>query len=92
VEGDLDLQEISNLVPIPKRRTPRKETIVMKDEDEESEKLERRSIVGSKNKKGGKKKEKKSWKKKKKRKLEVNLTLSHVNQTFLILEKVFFSM
>jgi hypothetical protein len=56
VEGDLDLQEISNLVPIPKRRTPRKETIVMKDGDEESEKLERRSIAGSKNKKGGKKK------------------------------------
>jgi hypothetical protein len=50
VEGDLNLQEISNPVPIPNKRIPRKETVVMKDEDEESEKLERRFIAGSRNK------------------------------------------
>ncbi len=60
-EGDLDLQEISNPVPIPNKRKPRKEMLGIKDEDEESKKLERRSIAGSRNKKGGgKKKRKKS--------------------------------
>jgi hypothetical protein len=39
VEGDLNLQEILNLlVPIPNIKTLRKKTIVVKDKDEESKK------------------------------------------------------
>jgi hypothetical protein len=33
VEGDLDLQKISKLIPIRKKRTLRKKAIMMKDED-----------------------------------------------------------
>jgi hypothetical protein len=34
VQGDLDLQKISKLIPIPKKRTPKKKAIMMKNEDE----------------------------------------------------------
>jgi hypothetical protein len=63
---EADLQEISIPILNPNKRTPRKETVIMKDEA--SERLERRSIAGSKNKKGGGGK-KKSWKKKEKEKI-----------------------
>jgi hypothetical protein len=39
VEGDLDLQEILNLlVPIPNKKTLRKKIVVVKDKDEEGKK------------------------------------------------------
>jgi 5'-3' exonuclease len=40
VEGDLDLQEISKLAPLPKKIATKKKTtiITMQDEDEEGEK------------------------------------------------------
>ncbi len=37
VEGDLDLQKISKLIPIPKKRILRKKAIMMKNEDEKRE-------------------------------------------------------
>ncbi len=70
VEGDLDFKNMSNPVPIPIKRTPRKEMVVMKGKNEESEKLERRSIASSNNKNEGEKQKKKEkiMKKKEKRK------------------------
>jgi hypothetical protein len=38
VEGKLNLQKIPKIVPILKKKTPRKKPVVMKNEDEESEK------------------------------------------------------
>jgi hypothetical protein len=42
VEGDLDLQEISKLAPLPKKRTTNKKgtIVIMKKKDEEGEKAE----------------------------------------------------
>ncbi len=39
LEGDLDLQGIFKLVPIPKKKAPNKNTIVMKNENEKGEKV-----------------------------------------------------
>jgi hypothetical protein len=43
VEGDLDLQEIRKLTPLPKKRITKKKKIIiiMKEEDEEGEKAEK---------------------------------------------------
>ncbi len=43
VEGDLELQEIPKLVPLPKERTTKKKEIIvtMKEEDEECDKVEK---------------------------------------------------
>ncbi len=43
VEGDLDLQEIPKLAPLPKMRATKKKTIIviMKEEDDEGEKSEK---------------------------------------------------
>ncbi len=38
MEGDLDLQEICELVPILKKRAPKKKTIVVKDKHKKAEK------------------------------------------------------
>jgi hypothetical protein len=46
VEGDLDLQKIPKPIPIPKKRTPRKKVVIMKDEDEESEKAKKNWVDG----------------------------------------------
>jgi hypothetical protein len=37
VEKDLDLQKIFKLVPIPKKKTPRKKVVVVRDKDEEGD-------------------------------------------------------
>jgi hypothetical protein len=36
VQGDLDLQEIWELIPIPKKKAPKQKTIVVNDENENS--------------------------------------------------------
>jgi hypothetical protein len=43
VEGDLDLQEIFKLIPLPKKKTTKKKMVIvtMKREDEEGEKVEK---------------------------------------------------
>ncbi len=43
VEGDLDLQKILKLVPLPKKRATKKKAtiVIMKEEDEEGEKVEK---------------------------------------------------
>ncbi len=41
MEGDLDLQRFFKLVPIPKKKTPSKKTIVMKNKNEKGEKVEK---------------------------------------------------
>ncbi len=43
VEGDLDLQEIFKLTPLPKKRATKKKMaiVIMKREDEEGEKVEK---------------------------------------------------
>jgi hypothetical protein len=36
MERDMNLQKIPKLVPIPKKKVPRKKVIVVKDKDEKS--------------------------------------------------------
>jgi hypothetical protein len=38
VQGNLDLQEICESFPIPKKKTPKKKTIVVKDENKKARK------------------------------------------------------
>jgi hypothetical protein len=42
----LDLQEIFKPVPIPKKRTPGKKAIVVKDENEEGDKVRKNWVDG----------------------------------------------
>ncbi len=46
VERDLDLQEIPKLVPIPKKKAPRKKVVVVKDNDEEGDKVGKNWVDG----------------------------------------------
>jgi hypothetical protein len=46
MEGDLDLQEIYNLVSIPKKKTPRKRVVVVKDKNLEGEKTRKNWVDG----------------------------------------------
>jgi hypothetical protein len=39
VERDLDLQEILKLVPIPKKKAPRKKVVMVENKDERGDKL-----------------------------------------------------
>jgi hypothetical protein len=41
VEGDLDLQGIPKLVPIPKKKILRKKVVVVKDKNEEGDKAKK---------------------------------------------------
>jgi hypothetical protein len=46
VERDLDLQKIPKLVPIPKKKTPRKKVVVVKDKDEKGNKVGKNWVDG----------------------------------------------
>ncbi len=46
MDGDLDLQEILKLVPISKKKTPKKKAIIVKDKDEEGEKVGKNWVDG----------------------------------------------
>jgi hypothetical protein len=39
VDGDLDLQEVFKLVPIPKKKTLKKKVVMVKDKNENGEKV-----------------------------------------------------
>jgi hypothetical protein len=46
MEGDLDLQEIYKVVSIPKKKTPRKKVVVVKDKNFEGEKTRKIWVDG----------------------------------------------
>jgi hypothetical protein len=46
VDGDLDLQQILKPVPIPKKKTPKKKAVMVKDEGAEGEKVGKNWVNG----------------------------------------------
>ncbi len=82
VKGDLHLQKIPKLILIPKKRASREKVVMMKPEDEGGENAGKIIIlIITETKKTHERKEEK-----KKKRPKVNLILSHVNHTFLILD------